>query len=235
MEKDTIKDFEDYLSLVSALVDEEGIILYRGQTGNYPLLPSIVRINPTKNTEIIEKAMLTSLKRRAQLKVTTTFQDDWDWLVYAQHYGMKTKLLDWTSNPLVGLWFACSDESKLNVDSFVYVFVANNGFLINRKTTKSPFVITRTRILRPALNNERIVAQAGWFTAHVFSNGSKKYVPLEKNTDINENLWEFKIPANLKKPILKRLSIFGINYQSLFPDISGICKHLNWTFEERIK
>lgn len=233
MEKDTIEDFEDYLSIVSDLADEKGIILYRGQSDNYPLLPSIVRANPKKDTSKVEKSMLTGLKRRAQLKVTTTFQDDWDWLVYAQHYGMNTRLLDWTSNPLAGLWFACSDESRLTQDSYVYVFVAGNSFLIDR--TKSPFEIIKTRILRPALNNERIIAQAGWFTAHMYSNEAKRYVPLEKNKDLNGNIWELKIPASQKKSILKKLSVFGINYQTLFPDIMGICKHLNWTYGDYLK
>lgn len=233
MEKITIENFEDYLSIVSDLADEKGIILYRGQTHNYPLLPSIVRTNSQKDTSKIEKAMLTGLKRRAQLKVTTTFQDDWDWLVYAQHFGMNTRLLDWTSNPLVGLWFACSNEHKLSQDSYVYIFIANSSYLINR--SKSPFELTKTRILRPALNNERIIAQAGWFTAHIYSKGIERYVPLDKNTDLNKNIYELKIPATQKKSILKRLSIFGINYQTLFPDIMGICKHLNWTYADYLK
>lgn len=233
MEKITIENFEDYVAEVCSLADENGIILYRGQTDNYPLLPNIVRTNSRKDTTKVEKGMLTSLKRRAQLKVTTTFQDDWDWLVYAQHYGMYTRLLDWTSNPLVGLWFACSDEHKMTQDSYVYIFIANTSFLIDR--SKSPFEITKTRILRPALNNERIVAQAGWFTAHIYSKGTQRYVPLDKNSDLNKNIFELKIPANQKESILKQLSIFGINYQSLFPDIMGICKHLNWTYSNLLK
>lgn len=228
MEKDTIEDFDDYLSTVSDLADEAGIILYRGQSKNDPLLPSLVRTNPTIDITRTEKAMLADLKRQAQLKITTTFRDDWDWLVYAQHYGMKTTLLDWTSNPLVGLWFACSNEYSMNEDSYVYVFIADRTYLIDRK--KSPFEITKTRILRPALNNERIIAQAGWFTAHKYSPNGKRFVPLEVNTDLKDNIWELKIPAQHKKTILKRLSVFGINYQTLFPDITGICKQLNWVY-----
>lgn len=231
MEKDTIEDFDNYLSTVSNLADEQGIILYRGQSSNAPLLPNLVRSNPNFDTTKMEKAMLADLKRQAQLKITTTFRDDWDWLVYAQHYGMKTKLLDWTSNPLVGLWFACSNEHEFHNDSYVYVFLADRTFLIDR--TKSPFEISKTRILRPALNNDRIIVQAGWFTAHKYSPSVKRYVPLEVNTDLKDNIWELKIPAKHKRTILKRLSVFGINYQTLFPDISGICKQLNWAYIDR--
>lgn len=233
MDKETITDFEFYLALVSKLASNDGIILYRGQSDKYPLLPSAVRDNPKQDTTAVEKAMLTELKRRAQLKITTAFRDNWDWLVYAQHFGMKTRLLDWTSNPLVGLWFACSNEYKMSVDSYVYIFIADNSYLIDRK--KSPFEVSKTRILRPALNNERIIAQAGWFTAHKYSARTKSFVSLESNSDLKHNILEVKIPANLKKAILKRLSIFGINYQTLFPDISGICNHLNWMYGDKLK
>jgi hypothetical protein len=233
MNKATINSFEHYLTLVGTLAANEGIILYRGQSGNDPLLPSAVRKNPSKNSTNVEKAMLDELKRRAQLKVTTTFHDDWDWLVYAQHFGMKTRLLDWTSNPLIGLWFACSNEYKIKDDSFVYIFVADNTYLIDRK--KTPFETTKTRILRPALNNERIIAQAGWFTAHKYSHSQNKFVSLQSNNDLKNNILEYTIPAKLKPSILKTLSVFGVNYQTLFPDVIGVCNHLNWMYSDKLK
>ena len=174
--------------------------------------------------------MLTELKRRTQLTVKTVLTTDWEWLVYAQHFGMKTRLLDWSSNPLAALWFACSDEEKSGGNSFVYILTADKSLLINTKEKDDPFAISKTRILRPALNNERIIAQSGWFTAHPFSNNRRRFVRLETNKELMQHLTEVKIPASIKSEVLKRLSVFGISSDTLFPDIVGICKHLNWMY-----
>jgi hypothetical protein len=146
---------------------------------------------------------------------------------------MKTRLLDWTSNPLTGLWFACFNEYTMDKDGYVYIFKANNSYLIDR--TKSPFAVSTTRILRPALNNERIIAQAGWFTAHKYSTKAKSFVALENNKELKDNLVEIKVPYQLKLQILKNLSIFGINSRALFPDVTGICNHLNWMYRDKLK
>ncbi len=44
----------------------------------------------------------------------------------AQHFGMPTRLLDWSWNPLTALFFACFDEPRK--DGFVYAM--NAGMII---------------------------------------------------------------------------------------------------------
>lgn len=234
MDKKEIKSFQEYLEIFECLSSEKHeIILFRGQSDDSPLLPSISRKDPKIDTTKKEQEMLEELKRRSQLTVKTSFSNEWEWLVFAQHFGLKTRLLDWTSNPLTALWFACSNEYKSDSDSYVYILTADSSFLIDIKKKESPFDTSKTRILRPALNNERIIAQAGWFTAHKYSKSAGRFVKLETNNDLKKKLVQVKVPKSIKPEILQRLSVFGVHSQALFPDIVGLCNHLNWQFTVR--
>lgn len=154
--------------------------------------------------------------------------DDWDVLVYAQHYGMVTRLLDWSKNPLIALWYACCNQD-IKTSSWVYLFVPpKDAFLDSDARKLSPFSFGKTKVLKPTWNNTRILAQAGWFTVHQFSKKEKKFVALDNNSDYTKLIYAMKIPGNLKADLLKQLSLLGINHQTVCPDMLGLCKHLNW-------
>lgn len=90
-----IESFLEYLKLIENLkIDKAEIQLFRGQGSNHALLPSIARKNPEKDTMELEKKMLNELKRQTKTIIDGEKFDEWDWLVYAQHYGMNTRLLD---------------------------------------------------------------------------------------------------------------------------------------------
>ncbi|TDH23441.1 FRG domain-containing protein [Segetibacter sp. 3557_3] len=231
-----ISSFSEYLEVIERLdTVGKGITLYRGQSDSKPLIPTVARESRQKDTTAVEIDMLDELKRRSPLLITPNFKNDWDWLVFAQHFGLKTRLLDWSSNPLVALWFACSNEYKISNDSFVYIFEASDDFIVDINKNESPFTNERTKVLRPSLNNVRIVAQSGWFTAHKYSTSDKKFVELESNGGIKNLLTLIVIPAIIKEEIIKKLSVFGINNRTLFPDVMGLCSHLNWKFRYLLK
>lgn len=45
-----------------------------------------------------------------------------DLLAKLQHFGFPTRLLDVSTNPLVALYFACSDKKAMECDGAVYIF-----------------------------------------------------------------------------------------------------------------
>ena len=60
-----------------------------------------------------ECEILSHFRKEASGLLTHVSQkDDFTWLQYAQHYGVPTRLLDFTANPLVAMYFCCQSESK---------------------------------------------------------------------------------------------------------------------------
>ncbi|QKZ14331.1 FRG domain-containing protein [Spirosoma sp. KUDC1026] len=228
--------FTDFLSKVGALVDNKAnhFVLFRGQSDEKNLLPGIARDDNTIDTTEIEKQMLEDFERRSPMLISSLgLKDDWDRLVYAQHFGLKTRLLDWTSNPLAAIWFATNRDAQLNTnketDSFIYAIYGTKDLVIDPRNDKSPFDLKLTRVLRPTLNNPRIVAQSGWFTIHRYYDG-KKFVPLEDNIDFKGGVEKFVIPAGKNKEFFKQALLLGVSAKSLFPDVEGLCRHLNWKY-----
>ncbi|HHK8153483.1 TPA: FRG domain-containing protein, partial [Serratia marcescens] len=222
----TAKNFSEFVDIVERLGNDSELMLFRGQAEKGNLLPSIARKNPKTDSTSAEQELIKELKRMGASILPKNDLDDWDLLVIAQHFGMKTRLLDWTSNPLAALFFACNDWKKGDV--YVYALDANRYL---KEPQKGPFDTGRTQVIRPKLNNPRIIAQHGWFTAHKYSKSSKKFVPLEKNNEISESVQEIKIPEDTREKLLKSLDRHGVSSRTLFPDLEGLCKYINWKNE----
>lgn len=223
-----------YIEGVGQLIEEveklasKQPILFRGQDCNDPLLPKIARGNPAVDTTNLEKKMLAELKRRTARTPTVLGQDDWDALVVSQHFGMSTRLLDWSTNPLIALWFAASDL-KVKKDGYVFMLPVSDDMLLDRSTEKNPFRNGKTRVFKPAINNDRISAQSGWFTAHVYARKAGKFVDLHKNTSLKHRVLMKGVRGSDKSRFLKALDRVGINQESLFPGLEGTCRYIDWS------
>jgi hypothetical protein len=68
-------------------------------------------------------------------------------LALAQHYSLPTRLLDWTENPLVALWFAFNEIARQETKRVVWCFGVKKENI--SRQNEPPFDITRTRVFNP--------------------------------------------------------------------------------------
>jgi hypothetical protein len=120
-----INSVGDALSWTKRFSDFSDRAIYRGQTRDWPLLPTLLRESSTAvnhgGFKALEDKVLREFKPRAYPYVNVTPSSEFDWIVLAQHHGSVTRLLDWSSNLLVALFFAAEKED--DVDGVVWSIV----------------------------------------------------------------------------------------------------------------
>ncbi len=191
-----IKNLSEYIQLVTSIasVKKDDLpgetVIFRGiADSEYDLLPGLARLKHTENDT--EKELINDfLTHRPD---AFSGLADFDILAKMQHYGLPTRLLDFSINPLVALYFAC--ESKISKNGRILchnTYLQNDSeafiseictaairknfddnylveeYLCNEKLTlykylARTYMYGETTVVRPKYWNQRIANQAGIF------------------------------------------------------------------------
>ncbi len=198
---------------------------YRGQAQDWPLVPSIGRVGRGGFEELLdfEEMILNEFKRLASPYYASPPQSLSEWVLHAQHHGLPTRLLDWTTNPLKALFFAVEDPKNFS-DGVVWssdaTNIAWNDSLPDLNTQEHYFH-------RPTHLNTRITAQESVFLVFPLCEDQVHLLPM--NVD-DQNTYgrveKFVIPAVHKMRIRSSLNDFGINTLSIYPSVESVARKI---------
>jgi hypothetical protein len=208
--------------------------LFRGQERDLSLLPKIARLKLRGEISNIERLIIEEFRRTSLPLAEFQPQDDWDLLALAQHHGLPTRLLDWTYSALIALWFAVKgpphiDDAGKAEDGVVWVLIPELEDYRGQEEVVSPLSNKVTKIFRPKVITKRISSQSGIFTVHKIIDGGK-IIPFERHNNFSTKLTKLKIPHSKFPAIRRSLNMLGVNYSMVYPDIDGLCRHLEWRF-----
>ena len=116
----TVAEYLEYLTNIKSTLSLSNTVscntFFRGQAdATWQLSPSLYRQGLFNS----ENLLLTEMRH---ICPNEFLGNRFDSLVKMQHFGMPTRLLDTTTNPLVALYFACESDKQLDKDGAVYIF-----------------------------------------------------------------------------------------------------------------
>ena len=258
-----VKSVQAYLRIITAIRaqwtdrtkltsrGDEKALWYRGQgDASWELTPSRWRKEYAEENEAEMRLEFESVGR--QLVPSDSQRDKWGWYFLMRHYGAPSRLLDWTINPLVALYFAVK-SSEPGVDAAVWVIdpwkwnrvhilrlygPALPGWeetesylwdLEDAMDTKNTDVRRKWPIaIEPPHVDRRISAQEGRFILFGTARDLIASPNVNRKTRKGKHarLDKIVIPSNRASAIRDELDQLSVNDKTLFPDLGGLGEYI---------
>jgi hypothetical protein len=180
-----------------------------------------------------ERTLLNQFKRHAyhhSLDLDVDLNNDMELMMLAQHYGLPTRLIDFSMNPLIALYFACRELHES--DGRLWILA---GFKGASKLKSSPWDISKPVKFIPPVVKHRLSSQSGVFVIPPSSNEALETIitshqyPAQTGEKINKGLYSIKIDHSAKGTLLDELDKSGVSEMTLFPGLDSVAKRAAMT------
>ena len=226
-----ITDLEDYINYISNIATSEKRQLYRGQedaewqvtSSAFRRLEERYRASP-HSFSYVYLDYLSKIIYEVKLNYPSTYRSLFplECMAHLQHNGVATGLIDFTFNPLVALWFACTHQ-KANTNGKVIVLENDRDIIEQIETPEKLerdletfFGVDEAKwhLWSPALDSQFVDTQRMTRQHSVFLFG----LP-----EVGDELVasEIVIPPDHKRRLRAELATVGISEQTLFADLLG--------------
>jgi hypothetical protein len=235
-----VGEMVDHLS--KRISKDNRVLWFRGhRSSGWTVSPSIWRKNYDKRSETNFTNRFRS-RARTRYQSLPNYDDSAIWLSLMQHYGLPTRLLDWTRSPLVAAYFALEayiyEKPEDAEDAVIWILEPHilnemEGF---GEFTPSIDAHMCKEMLVPAFNREkennkvlavmaaetdlRMFVQQGCFTIH------SDQTPLEKRQQSEAYLSGITIPAKYVRHMASEIDVCGFRKGDIYPDLANLATEL---------
>lgn len=226
-------DFLEAVRYARRKLGDPEVVWYRGQSnGEWSLVSGLHR----RSVGLAKEEILFAEFQRSAARLFTPRSNDWETLFDMQHYGVPTRLLDWTETLGVAVAFAVLDHHPSYGNPALWVLdpvglnkysglkgikdIPTGSFEYKAIYWRSdPFAAKYPIAVAPVLQNDRMIAQGGAFTIQGLDGRG-----IEESC--SDAVAKVELPAQAVNGAREFLDHAGINSYSIYPDILGMARHI---------